>query len=146
MRIEPFRPSRRPLLDDGLIDEAPLGRDAGRDSARNAAAVAIVGLACVAVIAVGVGCYAWNGHEPVWSFGDGRLDLGGFEATGVAVDAPMLRPSLSNALGGGAQGPNAGITVYDAATGRHEVLGASELDTADAARAAGTDMDAPLTR
>ncbi len=132
MRIEPLRP-----FGHDPIDEAPLGRDAGRDSARNAAAFALVGLACVAVIAVGVGCYAWNGHEPIWSSRD-AADLGGFMPTGVAVDQPMLRPSLSAG--------DPGITVYDAATGRSETLSGAgdELDTADAAHAAG--MGAPVTR
>lgn len=123
MRIEPLRPSGH-----DTIDEAPLGRDAGQDSARNVAAFAIVGLACVAVIAVGVSCYAWNGHEPVWSFHDAP-DMGGFAPQGVAVDQPMLRPSLS------AGDPR--ITVYDAATGRSETLGGDELDTADAAHVTG---------
>lgn len=132
MRIEPLRP-----FGHDPIDEAPLGRDAGRDSARNIAAFALVGLACVAVIAVGVGCYAWSGHEPVWSAHEAP-DLGSFAPTGVAVDQPMLRPSLS--------GGDPGITVYDAATGRSETLtGADELDTADAARAAGTSA-ASVTR
>lgn len=151
MRIEPLRSPRRISADEPLF-----GSDAGRDSARYMAAITIVGLSCLAVVAVGIGCYAWSGHEPVWNRGDDTHGFGSFATTGVSVDAPMLRPSLPTA-------PDPGITVFDAATGRSERLEASRveagdvagshvsgldgLDTADASHAAGASgTAAPLAR
>ncbi|HEY9214997.1 MAG TPA: hypothetical protein VIQ29_19365 [Ancylobacter sp.] len=93
--------------------EAPLGRDAGRDSAHNRAAVAIFGIGGIAVIAVALSCYALGGSEPEWPTAI-RLT----QPLGVALDSD-----------GAAQK----FTIFDAATGLSEtVTVVPERDTAEA--------------
>ncbi|QFR33654.1 hypothetical protein [Ancylobacter sp. TS-1] len=116
------------------------GHDAGRDSARHYAAVGIFALAGLAMVGVVVGAYAFRPADapaPTGSlFG---LDAGNLLPTGVAADAPMLRPGFE------AERRDA-ITVFDASTGQREIVGApAELDTADAAAFSG-DEATPLAR
>lgn len=121
------------------------GHDAGRDSARHYAAVGLFGVAALSVFGVAVAAYTFRDAERL---GPTRAGFGldaagvatmGFATTGVAADAPTLRPSL-----GGTGGDS--ITVFDSATGQNEVMaGPGALDTADAASFTGGTPAAPLT-
>jgi len=67
--------------------DAPLGRDAGRDSALHYAAISIFGLCGVAVLAVAVGCYAVAGSDPDWPLASGLTGVGAADA----LDGPPPR-------------------------------------------------------
>lgn len=104
--------------------EAPLGRDAGRDSAHNRAAVVIFGIGGIAVVAVALSCYALRGSEPEWPVAI-RLT----QPLGMAIDSA-----------GAAQK----FTIFDAATGISETVTVlPERDTAEATR---TSVGAPVAR
>lgn len=120
--------------------EALPGHDAGRDSARHYAAVGLFGVAALSVFGVAVAAYSFRDAETSAPARAGfALDDAGFATTGVAADAPTLRPSL-----GGAGGDS--ITVFDSATGQSEVMaGPGALDTADAATFTGAAPAVPLT-
>lgn len=100
--------------------EQPLGRDIGRDSELNRAAVAIFGLAGLAIVAVASAWLILRGDTPGVARADGPLLGGSFEAgtAPVAADAPMLRPGSQTDNG---PGPGA-FTLMDAATGLREVV------------------------
>ena len=104
--------------------EAPLGRDAGRDSAHNRAAVVIFGISGVAVVAVALSCYALRGSEPEWPTAI-RLT----QPLGVALDS---------------EGAVQKFTIFDAATGISETV--TVLPERDTAEAASTSVGAPLAR
>lgn len=113
--MERIAPLRRPIAASSarrLLEPSP-GGNAGRDSARHYAAVGIFSLAGLAVL--GFGVWLLQGHtapevaDRLFSFDPG------FTASGVAADAPMLRPSL------GAAGEGS-VTVFDGATGQSEVM------------------------
>lgn len=105
------------------------GSDAGRDSAHHYAAVGIFALAGVAVLGLAAGVWLSRGAGPepedaLFSFDPGF-------STGVAVDAPVLRPGFGSAGAGS-------IILFDGATGEREVMSAPPaLDAADTALLAG---------
>lgn len=79
------------LIDDEGPLGGPLGRDAGLDSVHNRAAVAIFGVAGLAIIGVAVSWLAFRGAEPTWTDHPELIVPGG---SVVPADAPVLRPGF----------------------------------------------------
>ncbi|WP_414592064.1 hypothetical protein [Ancylobacter sp. G4_0304] len=87
------------LVDDDRVAGDPLGRDDGRDSAHNRAAVAIFGVAGLAVVGVLFGWLSTRGSEPAWTDHPALMLPGGAP---VPADAPMLRPGFDSSAAGDA--------------------------------------------
>ncbi|MBS7543710.1 hypothetical protein [Ancylobacter oerskovii] len=98
--------------------EEPLGRDLGRDSDLNRAAVTIFGLAGLGILAVTSAWLMLRGEAPATVRVDGPLLSGGIEPGNAAGDMPTLRQSWPADDG---PGPGA-FTLMDAATGLREVV------------------------
>ncbi|MDR6952437.1 hypothetical protein J2X65_001792 [Ancylobacter sp. 3268] len=115
-------PAAAPAFPPNILTEVeePLGRDLGRDSDLNRAAVAIFGLAGLAIVAVASAWLMLRGEAPSTAPAGDPLLGGSFEHenAAVAADAPMLRPASPIDDG---PGPGA-FTLMDAATGLREVV------------------------
>lgn len=92
MLRKPAVPTMPMLIDDEGPLDGPLGRDAGLDSVHNRAAVAIFGVAGLAIIGVAVSWLAFRGAEPSWTDHPELIVPGG---SLVPADAPVLRPGFS---------------------------------------------------
>ncbi|MCJ8144368.1 hypothetical protein MKI84_15705 [Ancylobacter sp. A5.8] len=105
------------LVDDDRLAGGPLGRDAGRDSDHNRAAVAIFGIAGLAMVGV---LFCWlsaRGSEPGWTDHPALMLPGGAP---VPADAPMLRPGFDAGAGGD-------VTLLDPAESTRARLTAAPL-------------------
>lgn len=110
------------------------GRDTRCDGARHYVAVGVLAVAMLGTLGVGAGIYLLGGGEAnAWARGaDARQ--AGFEADsfgmmGIAADMPTLRPSLGS--------QNAGILLFDGATGRNALMDAPADGSQPAANSAG---------
>ncbi|MCB4767190.1 hypothetical protein LGR54_01095 [Ancylobacter sp. Lp-2] len=115
-------PVASPAFPPKILAEAeePLGRDVGRDSDLNRVAVAIFGLAGLAIIAVAAAWLMLRGETPVAVRSNEPLFGDSFEPGNapMAADAPILRQGSPTD-----DGPTPGaFTLMDAATGLREVV------------------------
>lgn len=111
--------------------DAPLGLDRdGQDRAHNRAAIAVFGVAGLAIVATGL---AWFGlrQTPV---PQALIELPAPAAATVALDAPVLRPELREEAMAVSADPGRSITIIDGKTGKRETIlvGPDPTETAPA--------------